>query len=138
MQYEKSTLQAVVEARNQAQSARSLLEKMGGPTGKGASLKDLLGAESALTGALGKIFALAEKYPELRAVETMQRLQEELASTENKVAFSRQAYNDTAMLYNMTHQQFPTMLLASVFGHHPSDLYEIKEEEARKAVKVQF
>ncbi|MFZ0565254.1 MAG: LemA family protein [Chlamydiales bacterium] len=138
MQYEKSTLEAVIEARNRAQSARELLEKKGGPTAKGASLEELIGAETSLSGALGKIFALAERYPELRAVETMQRLQEQLASTENKVAFARQAYNDTAMLYNMTQQQFPTLLVASLFGHHPSDLYEVTEEKARKGIKVQF
>lgn len=138
MTYEQSTLKQVIEARNQAAAARSLLEKQGGPTGEGGSLKELLGAEAGLKSSLGQIFALAENYPALRATENMQRLQEELASTENKVAFSRQAYNDTAMLYNMTQQKFPTNLFAAAFGHHPVDLYAVEEAEAKKAVKVKF
>lgn len=136
MSYEQETLRKVVEARNQALAAHDLLEKQGGPTG--GSLKELLGAEKALRGALGNIFALAENYPELRATENMQRLQEELASTENKVAFSRQAYNDSVMLYNTAQQELPTALFASAFGHKQADLFETEETEARKAVKVQF
>lgn len=138
MTYEKGTLQAVIEARNQAASARATLEKAGGPTAKEGSLKDLLQAETALKGSLGNFFALAESYPQLRATENMQRLQEELASTENKVAFARQSYNDTAMLYNTSQQTFPNVLLASALGHHLVDLYEVEEKEARKGVKVQF
>jgi LemA protein len=136
MAYEKGTLEAVIKARNQAASAREQLEKAGGPTE--GSMKELLGAEAALQGSLGKLFALAENYPQLRASENMQMLQEELASTENKVAFSRQAYNDQAMLYNISQQQFPAVLVASIFGHHPVDLFEVQNEEARKAVKVSF
>jgi LemA protein len=138
MTYEQTTLRQVIEARNQAASAREKLDKQGGPTGEGASLKELTGAETTLRGALGNIFALAENYPALRATENMQRLQEELASTENKVAFARQSYNDTTMLYNMTQQKFPTNLFASGFGHHPVDLFSTEEPEARKAVKVKF
>lgn len=137
MTYEQSTLEKVIKARNTAKAARESVEQHGGPTGD-ASLKELAAAEMSLKGALGNIFALAENYPALRATENMQRLQEELASTENKVAFSRQAYNDTAMLYNMTQQEFPTLIFASTFGHKPVDLFEVKDEEARKAVKVQF
>jgi LemA protein len=138
MTYEQSTLKQVIEARNQAAAARSLLEKQGGPTGEGATLKELIGAEASLKSALGNIFALAESYPALRATENMQRLQEELTSTENKVAFARQSYNDTAMLYNMTQQKFPTNLFAATFGHHQVDLYAVEEPEAKKAVKVKF
>lgn len=138
MSYEQTTLKLVVEARNQAAEARKLLEQQGGPTGTGASLKELIGAETALKGALGNIFALAENYPQLRATENMQRLQEELASTENKVAFARQAYNDSAMIYNTAQQTFPNNILATTFGHHPADLYTIEEAEAKKAVKVTF
>ena len=138
MTYEQTTLKQVIEARNQAAAAREQLEKQGGPTGEGASLQNLIGAETSLRGALGGIFALAENYPALRATENMQRLQEELASTENKVAFSRQSYNDTAMLYNMTQQKFPTNLLATAFGHHQVDLFAVEEQEAKKAVKVKF
>ncbi|MCH9625605.1 MAG: Protein LemA [Chlamydiales bacterium] len=138
MQYEKGTLQKVVEARTQAVAAREALEKSGGPTSQPGALKELIGAETSLRGALGGIFALAENYPELRATENMQRLQEELASTENKVAFSRQSYNDQVMLYNTTQQEFPTSLFASMFGHQPSDLFEIQNQEAKQAVNVKF
>lgn len=101
-------------------------------------MKNLLGAETALRGAMGNFFALAENYPQLRASENMKMLQEELASTENKVAFSRQAYNDQAMSYNTAQQQFPAVLFAAAFGHHPVDLFEVQEADAKKAVKVAF
>ena len=136
MTYEQTTLQKVVEARNTAKTARDNLEQKGGPTE--GSLQDLMGAETELRGALANVFALAENYPQLRATENMQRLQEELSSTENKVAFSRQAYNDSVMLYNTTQQEFPAVLFASALGHKPADLFEIQEQEAKKAVKVQF
>lgn len=136
MTYERGTLEAVIQARNQAQAARELVEKKGGPTD--ASLKDLIGAETALRGAIGNIFALAENYPQLRASENMQRLQEELSSTENKVAFARQSYNDMAMSYNTSQQEFPTLIFASAFSHKPVDLFEIEDKDAKKAVKVQF
>lgn len=136
MTYEKGTLEAVIQARNQAASARELLEKTGGPTE--GSMKGLLGAESTLRGALGNFFALAENYPQLRASENMKMLQEELASTENKVAFARQAYNDQTMGYNTAQQQFPAVLLAGAFGHHPVDLFEVDDQQAKKAVKVTF
>ncbi|MCH9627533.1 MAG: Protein LemA [Chlamydiales bacterium] len=136
MSYEQSTLQKVVEARNSALAARDQLEKSGGPTE--GSLQDLIGAETSLKGALANVFALSENYPELRATENMQRLQEELTSTENKVAFARQSYNDNVMLYNTSQQEFPAALFASAFGHKQSDLFQVEESEAKKAVKVQF
>lgn len=136
MTYEKSTLEAVINARNQAAAAREMIEKSGGPTE--GSIKNLLGAEAALKAGMANIFALAENYPQLRASENMQRLQEELSSTENKVAFARQAYNDQVLFYNTTQQKFPAVLLAGAFGHHPAELYEVAEPEAKKAVKVTF
>jgi len=136
MTYEKSTLEAVITARNQAMAARQAVEKSGGPTG--GSIKQLLAAESTLQGTLGHLFALSENYPQLKASEPMQRLQEELGSTENKIAFARQAYNDQTMVYNTAQQQFPAVLIATTLGHHPSDLYEVESPEARKAVKVTF
>lgn len=136
MTYEKGTLEAVINARNQASAARQALEKSGGPTE--GSMKELLAAESTLRSSLGNFFALVENYPQLKASEPMQRLQEELSSTENKIAFARQSYNDIAMGYNTAQQTFPTILLASLFGHHPADLYEVSDQEARKAVKVAF
>lgn len=136
MNFERGTLEAVIQARNQAASAREQLQKAGGPTE--SSMKGLLGAESSLRGALGNFFALAENYPQLRASENMKVLQEELASTENKVAFSRQAYNDQAMTYNIAQQTFPNVLVASILGHHAVDLFEVQDQEAKKAVKVSF
>lgn len=139
MGYEKGTLEAVVQARSAAVAAKDRLEQGGGPTGENAgSMKDLLAAEGTLRGALGNLFALAENYPQLKASETMGRLQEELSSTENKIAFARQAYNDQAMAYNIAQQTFPNNFFAAAFGHHPAELYEVEDQEAKKAVKVSF
>lgn len=137
MGYEKGTLEAVINARNTAVAARQSVEQRGGPTGD-ASIKQLVAAESTLKSSLGNLFALAENYPELKASEPMQRLQEELSSTENKIAFARQAYNDQAMKYNTAQQIFPAVLIASALGHHPADLYETQDTEARKPVAVKF
>jgi LemA protein len=136
MSFEKGTLEAVVQARSQAMAAREQVEKKGGPTG--GSIRPLMGAEAALKQSLGSVFALAENYPQLRASETMQRLQEELSSTENKVAFARQAYNDQAMFYNTAQQAFPALLLAAPFGHHPVEMYEVEDKVVKQAVKVSF
>lgn len=136
MAYEKSTLEAVINARNQAQAARARIEASGGPTE--SSIKDLMTAETALRGAVTNIMALAENYPQLRASENMIQLQEELRSTENRVAFARQAYNDNVMLYNTAQQEFPAVVLASTFGHHPVELFEVDNQEARKPPKVTF
>lgn len=137
MTYEKGTLEAVINARNQAVAARKTVEANGGPTGDG-SIQQLVAAESTLKSSLGNLFALSENYPELKASEPMQRLQEELSSTENKIAFARQAYNDQAMSYNTAQQVFPAVLIANTFGHHPADLYEVKDAEAKNPVKVSF
>lgn len=137
MSYEKGTLEAVINARNQASAARQAVEQSGGPTAEG-SIKQLIAAESTLKSSLGNLFALAENYPQLKASEPMQRLQEELSSTENKIAFARQAYNDQAMSYNTAQQVFPAVMIASMLGHHPADLYEVQDIEAKKAVKVTF
>lgn len=136
MTYEKSTLEAVIQARNCAQQARSQVEQGGGPTS--SSLKELMTAETALKGTMMNIMALAENYPQLKASENMKQLQEELSSTENKVAFARQAYNDSVMLYNTSQQEFPTNMVATSFGHHSVDLFQIDNIEAKKAPKVSF
>jgi LemA protein len=136
MAYEKNTLEAVISARNQAQAAREKVKSEGGPTE--ASIKDLVGAETSLRGAVTNIMALAENYPQLRASENMQQLQEELRTTENKVAFARQSYNDSVMQYNTSQQEFPAVLLAGAFGHHPVELFEVENEEMKKAPKVSF
>lgn len=136
MSYEKGTLEAVINARNTAQAARNAVEQSGGPTS--SSIKDLVTADTALRGAVTNIMALAENYPQLRASENMQQLQEELSSTENKVAFARQAYNDSVMLYNTSQQQFPATLVASTFGHHPVEMFQVDDQAAKKAPKVSF
>jgi LemA protein len=136
MTYEKGTLEAVINARNQAQAARNLIEQHGGPTE--SSLKELATADAALRGAVTNIMALAENYPQLRASENMQQLQEALSSTENRVAFARQAYNDNVMQYNITQQEFPATLIAPTFGHHPVELFEVEDQQVKKAPKVTF
>lgn len=138
MGYEKSTLEAVIAARNEAQAAKTALQKSGGPTSESGSVKDVAAADLALRGAVTNIMALAENYPQLRASENMQQLQEELSSTENKVAFSRQAYNDSVMLYNTAQQTFPAVLFAAALGHHAVELFQVDDQEAKKAPKVSF
>lgn len=136
MNYEKGTLDSVIAARNQAQAARAQLQQNGGPTE--GSLKELAAADMAVRGAVTNIMALAENYPQLRASENMQQLQEELSSTENKVAFARQAYNDNVMLYNTSQQTFPAVLVAGMLGHHAVDLFQVDDQAAKKAPKVSF
>lgn len=136
MNYEKGTLEAVINARNQAQAARNQVEQAGGPTS--SSIKELATADAALRGAVTNIMALAENYPQLRASENMQQLQEELSSTENKVAFARQAYNDNVMLYNTAQQVFPAALFAAAFGHHPVELFQVEDQQVKKAPKISF
>jgi LemA protein len=136
MTYEKGTLEAVIQARNHAQNARAKIEQSGGPTS--SSIADLAAADAAVKGALTNIVALAESYPQLRASENMQQLQEELSSTENKVAFARQAYNDNAMYYNTAQQEFPTNMIASTFGHHLVELFQVDDQQVKKAPKVTF
>jgi len=121
--HEKETFERVVAARNKAMSANTP-----GEMGR---------AEGELTQALGRLFALAESYPELKANENFIRLQEELTSTENKVAYARQAYNDTVMMFNQTIQMFPYNLLAGPMNLKTSEYYEA-EEEAQNVPKVEF
>lgn len=137
MNFERGTLEAVVKARSDAMAAREQVQSAGGPTGDG-SIKQLLGAETALNRSLGNFFALAENYPQLRASENMQRLQEELSTTENKIAFARQAYNDQGMQYNTAQQEFPAVLVASMLGHHPVEMYELADQAAKQPIKVSF
>lgn len=136
MNYEKGTMEAVINARNLAQAARSQVQQNGGPTEN--STKELAAADSALKGAVTNIMALAENYPQLKASENMQQLQEELSSTENKVAFARQAYNDNVMHYNTAQQEFPAVLAATALGHHTVELFQVEEAAVKKAPKVSF
>jgi LemA protein len=130
MDFEKDTLQAVVSARNTAVKAAAGLD----PQHVAASAA----AESQLTGALGRLLAVVEAYPDLKATGNMQQLQEELTSTENKVGFSRQLYNDTATHYNTKQQQFPTNLVAGFAKAVPAELWEIEDVAERAVPKVEF
>lgn len=138
MTYEKSTLQSIVEARNQAASAREQIQKSGIGIPTEQTMKSLAGAEATLRSGLGNLFALAENYPQLKASETMKTLQEELSTTENKVAFARQAYNDQVLAYNNAQQKVPAVLVAGALGHHPGEMFEVESAETRKPVKVSF
>ncbi len=135
MAHEKETLEAVLQARASATQAQ--INVNGDPT-KGAELKQLAQAEGMLTGALGRLMAVAEAYPDLKANENMMQLSEELTTTENKVAFSRQAYNDSVNTYNEYKQTFPPVLFANMFGFDNAEYFEIEEEAQREAPKVSF
>ena len=135
MKHEKETLEAVISARNQAVSAASAASK--DPTAAGA-IKDLAGADGALTGALGRLMVVVEDYPDLKANENMMQVQEELTSTENKVAFSRQAYNDAVLGYNNKREMFPSNIIAGMFGFKFAQSWELDDEAARDVPKVDF
>lgn len=136
MQHERATLEAVIAARNQAVTANA--KASGDPTNAGA-LQQLAAAEGALSSTLGKLFALSEAYPDLKANENMMQLTEELTGTENRIAFSRQAYNDGVMEYNTAIEQFPGSVIANMFAFKASEMLEVIETpEERKAVKVAF
>jgi len=135
LQHERGTLEAVISARNSAATANArAAQKPGDPT----AMRELATAETALTGTLGRLFALAEAYPDLKANQTMARLMEELTSTENKVAFARQAYNDSVMTYNTAREQFPSNLIAGAFNFTAAELFEIQKPEEKEAPKVSF
>ncbi len=135
LKHERETLEAVIQARNQAMAA---MKQMQAEPGEPAATHALIGAEGMLSGALGRFFALAEAYPDLKANETMMQLSEQLASTENKVAFARQAFNDAVMHYNNDRESFPDMIIANNFGFKEAALLELESPEARKAPKVSF
>ena len=135
MAHERETLEAVIQARNQAMAAMKLAEAAPGDL---AATQGLAGAEGALAGALGRLFALAEAYPDLKANENMMQLSEELTSTENKVGFARQAYNDAVIYFNIARESFPDLIVANSFGFQEAALLELENEEARQAPKVSF
>jgi len=135
LQHERATLEAVITARNAAMTAAG---RAGQNPGDPEAMKQLSGAEGALTGALGRLFALAEAYPDLKANQTMATLMEELTSTENRVAFSRQAYNDAVMAYNTARETFPTMIVANGMGFREAQLFEVVRDEEREPVRVSF
>jgi len=136
MKHEKETLEAVIKARNEA--AGSLQAASKNP-GDASAIAGLAGAEGMLGGALGRLFALSESYPDLKANQNMANLQEELSSTENKVAFSRQAFNDAVTAYNTYKQTFPPVVFAGMFGHsQDGTLLEFESKKIAEAPKVQF
>jgi len=135
MKHERETLEAVIQARNQAMAVQKAASSN---PDDAAAVKTLMGAETALSGALGKFFALAEQYPNLKADKTMTNVMEELTSTENKVAFARQAYNDSVMTYNTQREVFPNNVVAGTFNFKEAQLFEIEDKEYKKAVKVSF
>lgn len=135
MKHEKETLEAVIEARNRAVSG---LQQAAKDPSNPETMKQLGEAEQGLSGALGRLFALAEAYPDLKANENMMQLSEELVSTENKVSFARQAYNDSVMQYNIDRESFPSNLIASWFRFLPATLLEIEDEVKREVPKVSF
>ncbi|WMS85541.1 LemA family protein [Pleionea litopenaei] len=135
MSHERETLEAVIAARSQAVSAN---QKAADDPSDAGSIQALMGAESVLTGAMGRLFAVMESYPDLKANETMSNVMEELTTTENKIAFARQAFNDSVMFYNTYREQFPNNIVANNFSFQEAQLFEVEEPEARKAVKVNF
>jgi len=135
IKHERGTLEAVVAARNAASAANIRAAQAPGDT---AAMKELSGAESALSGTLGRLFAVAEAYPDLKANTTMMSLMEELTSTENKVAFARQAYNDSVMSYNTVRETFPTNMIAGPFSFGPAELFVIEKPQEKEAPKVSF
>ena len=136
MAHERETLEAVIQARNQAVSG---LERAAGDPGDPNAIKNLASAEGVLGGALGRLMVLSEAYPDLKASENMKQLTEELTSTENKVSFSRQAFNDAVTAYNIYRQSFPSAIFAGMFGH-PQDasLLEFDSAAIAEAPKVSF
>lgn len=135
LQHERGTLEAVIAARNAAASANvDAAAKPGDP----AAMKKLAGAEGLLGGALGRLFALSEAYPDLKANTTMLGLMEELTSTENKVAFARQSYNDAVMVYNTQREVFPSSLISSTFNFSAAELFVVEKAEQREPPKVTF
>lgn len=135
MAHERETLEAVIQARNAAESARSNASP---DPGSGASVAALAAAESGLGGTLGRLFALSENYPELRSNQNMLQLQEELTSTESRVAFARQGYNDAVMAFNNKLETFPSNIVAGMFHFVPATLFEVSDDSEREVVKVKF
>jgi len=135
MKHERETLEAVIQARNQAVSAEG--RAAANPADANA-MKGLMGAEAALTGAVGRLFALMESYPDLKANQNMAQLTEELTSTENRVAFARQAYNDAVTEYNISREKFPNVIIANSMGFTAAQVFEVETKEERQAPKVQF
>jgi LemA protein len=135
LKHERETLEAVIAARSAAVAAKSAATAN---PGEAAAMAQLAGTENALTQALGRLFALSEAYPDLKANQTMMQLSEELTSTENRVAFARQHFNDSVMAYNNRREVFPANLVSGLFGFRPAALFEIDDPGQREAPRVSF
>jgi LemA protein len=135
MKHERETLEAVIKARNAAASA---LDAAKADPANAKAIQELGASEGALGAVLGRLFALSEAYPDLKANQNMMQFQEELSSTENKVAFSRQAFNDAVMTYNNTAENFPNNVVANMFNFKLASFLEIESEEMRDAPEVSF
>jgi LemA protein len=135
MAHEKGTLNEVIEARNRAMSAG---QQASANPGDPNAMQKLNQAEGQLGGALGRMFALSEAYPDLKANTNMLQLQEELTSTENKVSFARQAFNDAVTAYNTKREVFPNVIFAGMFGFFPAELFQVESEAVKEAPKIKF
>ena len=135
IKHERETLEAVTQARNLAYTAGQQAARA---PGDAQAMSSLNAAEGQLSGALGRLFAVSESYPDLKANQNMLSLQEELSSTENKISFARQAYNDSVMVYNTKREVFPTSVVASMFNFQEAALFQIDRPEEREAPKVSF
>ncbi|MDT8386518.1 MAG: LemA family protein [Thiogranum sp.] len=135
MKHERATLEEVIQARNGAVSG---LKNAAADPANPKAIRELGAAEGALNGALGRLFALAEAYPDLKANQNMMQFQEELSSTENKVAFARQAFNDAVMNYNNARENFPGSIVANSFNFGPAEFLEIEAPEKREVPAVSF
>ncbi|MCC6682245.1 MAG: LemA family protein [Phycisphaeraceae bacterium] len=135
MAHERETLEAVIAARN---SAASAAQAAAANPDSAKAMQNLIGAEGALGGAMLRFNAVAEQYPDLKANQNMMQLSEELTSTENKVAFARQAFNDAVMVYNTQREMFPSNIVAGMFNFAEAQLFEIEVPEQREAPKVKF
>ncbi len=133
LKHERETLEAVIKARNAAEAARAGVSP-DNPEG----MQALMQAEGGLSSMMGRLFALSEAYPDLRSNENMKQLSEELTSTENKVAFARQGYNDAVMHYNNKREVFPSSLIAGMFSFGPAVMFEVTDQSEREAIKVEF
>lgn len=135
LQHEKGTLEAVIQARGTAVNAN---RRAAADPADPAAIQQAAAAEAGLSGALGRLFALAEAYPDLKANQNMRQLSEELTSTENKIAFARQAYNDAVLAYNTARETFPNNLVANFFAFAPAALFELQDVAKREAPQVKF
>jgi len=135
LQHERETLEAVIKARNIAAAAAQ--SAAANPADANA-VKGLMAAEAGLAGALSRLMVVSEQYPDLKANQNMMQLSEELTSTENKISFARQAYNDSVMAYNTTRETFPTVLFSGLLGFLSAELFQVEDPAERNAPKVQF